>query len=269
LEHKHDSALAESCIANNKKQIANAGRNICYLRSAILQFRLWSRAKRPWILKSAGMSVVRGRTKVYVIPLLFDRSLGRTLLCVSAPEQRDRTDEQQDGTRSHQFRGRSESDSHKSTACFLHGIRILVDLVVDSLHKIARGGGTSKGADDGHLPGVAPDRSLRFLRSWGLSLYFTLLSSSPLTRLNEAFSNQFASLRITNGTDAVSNCHGFGWAGGVWLPTVPVFELSSEIGGTAAGLQCRHTTVAIGRPNRQICYVQCAILCGRTLPLLP
>jgi hypothetical protein len=59
------------------------------------------------------MSVVRGRTKVYVIPLLFDRSLGRTLLGVSAPEQRDRTDEQQDGTRSHQFRGRSESDSHK------------------------------------------------------------------------------------------------------------------------------------------------------------
>ena len=139
---------------------------ICYL-----QFRLWSRAKRPWILKSAGMSVVRGRTEVYVIPLLFHRSLGRTLLCVSATEQRDRADEQQDGTRSHQFRGRSESDSHKPHSseaqeyeqvaicgpsgrmtngqigrrhAFLRGIRILVYLVADSLHKIARG--TSKGA---------------------------------------------------------------------------------------------------------------------------
>jgi len=37
-------------------------------------------------------------------------------------------------------------------ACFLRGIRILVDLVADSLHKIARGRGTSKGADNGHLP---------------------------------------------------------------------------------------------------------------------
>jgi hypothetical protein len=77
------------------------------------QSLLRSRAKRPWILKSAGVSVVLGRTKVYVIPLLFDRSLGRTLLCVSAPEQRDRADQQQNRTGSHQFRGRSESDSHR------------------------------------------------------------------------------------------------------------------------------------------------------------
>jgi hypothetical protein len=32
---------------------------------------------------------------------------------------------------------------------FLRGIRILVDLVADSLHKIARGFGSSKGADNG------------------------------------------------------------------------------------------------------------------------
>jgi len=47
---------------------------------------------------------------------------------------------------------RSRKDYRPSTACFLRGIRILVDLVADSLHKIARGRGSSKGADNGHLP---------------------------------------------------------------------------------------------------------------------
>jgi hypothetical protein len=34
--------------------------------------------------------------------------------------------------------------------------RILVDLVTDSLHKIARGRSGSKGADNGHLPPPMP-----------------------------------------------------------------------------------------------------------------
>jgi hypothetical protein len=43
------------------------------------------------------------------------------------------------------------ADEDHRRQCFLRGIRILLDLVTDSLHKIARGRGSSKGADDGHF----------------------------------------------------------------------------------------------------------------------
>jgi hypothetical protein len=52
--------------------------------------------KRPWILKPAGVSVEFRRTETHIVVLFFDRSFIRTLLCVSAPEQRNTASKQQD-----------------------------------------------------------------------------------------------------------------------------------------------------------------------------
>src|SRR4030088_599199 len=84
----------------------------------------------------------------------------------------------------------------------------------------------------------------------------------------QCLDRKFGSLRMTNGMDAAIG-YRFGGAAAGWLPSVPVFELSSKIGGTDACFQCRHTAPAIGRPNHQSHYLQCAVLCGCRLPLLP
>src|SRR6266446_10907732 len=84
-----------------------------------------------------------------------------------------------------------------------------------------------------------------------------------------ALDRKFGSLRITNGMDAAAIGYWFGGAAGRWLPSVPISELSSKIGGTDACFQYRHTAPAIGRPNHQSHYLQCAVLCGYRLPLLP
>jgi hypothetical protein len=46
------------------------------------------------------------------------------------------------------------ADEDHRRQCFLRGIGTLVQLFAYGLHKIPRGRGSSKGADDGHLPTI-------------------------------------------------------------------------------------------------------------------